>query len=287
MDKYVISVDLGGTNLRVGIISDSCEIIAVYREATLKGNKEALGNQICSLISKLPYQDYNVTKVGISACGLVENNIIKILPNLSIFDFDLKSYIENEFPTLNVEIRNDANCTALAEALFGSAKDYNSSFFITVSTGIGGCFIGNKTLIDFPFEIGNMVMNYNNKQFFAEKLLSGTGIPNLCKENNLEVESAAEFFKKVNDKDELALKVLDIWENLLAQLIITNHFTFNSQIYVLSGGVMKSAHLFYDELLEKCNSIIKGLPYNEIKFTLAHFDQDAGLIGGATVALSL
>ena len=68
MDKYVISVDLGGTNLRVAIISDTCEIIQVYREPTIKGDKQALSNQICSLISKVSYCTVNViSKFSISS----------------------------------------------------------------------------------------------------------------------------------------------------------------------------------------------------------------------------
>ena len=53
--------------------------------------------------------------------------------NLNISDFDLKSIIESNFPDLNVTIQNDAACTALSEAINGSSKDYENSFFITIS----------------------------------------------------------------------------------------------------------------------------------------------------------
>ena len=68
--EYVISIDLGGTNVRVGLISEDCEIIAVSRERTIHDNRHELSNQINRLISYLPYQEYNVKKVGISAAGL-------------------------------------------------------------------------------------------------------------------------------------------------------------------------------------------------------------------------
>lgn len=287
MDKFVISIDLGGTNLRVGIVSSDCEVILVNRERTIKNDKDALLKQICSLIKKLPYKDYNITKVGVSACGFVENNIITRMTNLGIFDFELKVLLEKEFPDLTFTIKNDANCTALAEALFGASKEVPSSFFITISTGIGGGLINNKELIDLPFETGNMIINYNNTPYHAERILSGNGLVTLCKLNGLNLENAAEFFTLVEEKDQKALNVLEIWKNLLSQLIVSNHFNFNSDLYVLSGGVMKSSHLFYDDLLVKCNKLIEGFPLKEIKFVSAHFDQDAGLIGGATVALTL
>ncbi len=287
MDPYVISIDLGGTNIRCGIVSNKCEIIEVNREKTIKNDKEKLLNQIISLIKKLPYKDYNITKIGISACGFVENNVITRMTNLGIYNFNLKKLLENEFPDLTVSIKNDANCTALAESMFGSSKDYNSSFFITISTGIGGGLVYNKELIDLPFETGNMLINYKDKVHHTEKLLSGTGIVNLCKENDLIIDNAEIFFNMVKEKNEKALKIFDIWQNLLAQLIVSNHFNFNTDIYVLSGGVMKSQDLFYNDLLKKCNDLIEGYPLKEIKFVSAYFDQDAGLIGGATVALTL
>ena len=89
--EYVISIDLGGTNVRVGIVDNDCKIIKVNREFTIKENKEALANQICRMIGELPYKDYNVKEVGISACGFVHQSFIKYMKNLNISDFDLKN----------------------------------------------------------------------------------------------------------------------------------------------------------------------------------------------------
>ncbi len=109
--EYVISIDLGATNLRVGIVSSNLDIIEVNREKTIKNDKDLLVKQICRLIESLPYEKYNVKKVGVSACGFIEKNYIKILPNLGIRDLDLKSIIEKKYG-LKTEIKNDANCTA-------------------------------------------------------------------------------------------------------------------------------------------------------------------------------
>ena len=164
--EYVISIDLGGTNVRVGIIDNNCEIIKVNREFTIKNNKEALANQICRMISELPYKDYNVKKVGI--CGFVHQSYIKYMKNLNISDFDLKSIIESNFPDLNVTIKNDAACTALSEAINGSSKDYENSFFITISSGIGGALINQKKLVNLHFEIGHMFVEYKHNTYEVE-----------------------------------------------------------------------------------------------------------------------
>ena len=56
--KYVISIDLGATNVRVGIISSELDIIAVTRESTIKNDKYALASQIIRMIKSLPINDY-------------------------------------------------------------------------------------------------------------------------------------------------------------------------------------------------------------------------------------
>ena len=285
MKEYVISVDLGATNLRVGLVSSDLEIIEVNRERTSK-NADDLVNQICRLINALPYKQYNVTKVGISACGLIERDFIKILPNLGITNLDLKKIIEDKFD-LKCEIKNDANCTALAEATFGSTKDVEDSYFITISSGIGGCLIYKKEMVDLAFEIGHTLVAYNGGYEEFEKIASGNGLVKLCKDSDLNVENAAGFFSKCESKDQNALEVLDKWMNIVSIYIANLQMEYNTDKICLSGGVMKSSHLFFDKLQERTNKLIERFPLKPIKLVLAHFDQDAGLMGGVSVAFHI
>ena len=62
---------------------------------------------------------------------------------------------------------------------------------------------------------------------------------------------------------------------------------FNTDLIVLSGGVMKSSDLFIEKLQRKANNLIERFPLKPVKLALAHFDQDAGLMGGVSVALAI
>lgn len=223
---------------------------------------------------------------GVSACGLVSNNHIDNLVNLHILDFDLKGLLENDFPFLKVYIANDANCAAFSEATLGSAKNYSTSFFMTVSTGIGGCLVYNQELIDLPFEIGHMTISYKGKFHEVERLLSGNGIVNLCSINGLKISNAGEFFKKVKDKDNEVLKVYDEWIKQLGLLIANLQMMFATDCFVLSGGVMKSADIFTADLKEIVNAFLAPYSIKKINFVQAEFGQDAGLMGGASIALA-
>jgi predicted NBD/HSP70 family sugar kinase len=284
--EYVIAIDLGATNLRVGIVSSNLEIVEVNRERSERNDKTVLLNQICRLIDALPYKDYNVKKVGISACGLIEKDHVKILPNLNIRDFDLKGELERRYG-FKVEIKNDANCTALAEASFGSTKDVPDSFFFTISSGIGGCLIYNHNMVDLAFEVGHILVPYLGGVEEFEKCASGNGLVKLCKDLHLNVEKAADFFSLAANKDSLALTVLEEWENIVALQLANTQLTYNVDKIVLSGGVMKSSSLFLDALEEKANKIIEAFPVKRVKIVLAQFDQDAGLMGAVSVALAI
>ncbi len=284
--EYVISIDLGGTNLRIAVVSESLEIVDVVRESTTKNDKDKLFEQICRMIDSLPYEKYGVKKVGISACGLIDGDHITLLPNLNIKDFDLNKRLEEKYG-FKVNIRNDANCTALAEASFGSTKDVKDSYFITISTGIGGCLIHNSNMVNLPFEIGHILVHYKNGYEEFEKLCSGTGMENLARSYGLEVTGCKDFFSKVEQNDKLALEILDIWEEMVAVFIANTQMEFNVDKFCLSGGVMKSSKYFIKEVEEKANKIIKNYPLKEIKIVLAEMDQDAGLFGGVAVALKI
>ena len=282
--KYVISVDLGATNVRVGIISSSLDIISVTRECTIKNDKDALANQIIRMINSLPINDYKIEYIGVSACGLIKHDHIEVLPNLFIKDFPLNKILEKEF-NIPCSIVNDANATALSEATFGAGKDYITSYFITISSGIGGCLVYDNKLIDLPFELGHHLISFNNKDYEIEEILSGNGLVKFCSINSLNINKAFEFFNLVKEKDELALSILDKYTTLLATMFYNIQLDYNTDCIILSGGVMKSIDLFFDDLNRKTNELIARYPLNKVKFVFAHFDQDAGLMGGAAVGL--
>ena len=285
--EYVISIDLGGTNVRVGLISEDCEIIEVNRERTIHDNPHELSNQINRLISYLPYKECNVKKIGISAAGFIEKGVIKKSINAGLVNYDIKQEILKVYPEFKVHVLNDGNATALSESKFGSTKDVDDSLFLTISTGIGGGLVIDKVLIDIPLEIGHMYLSYDNKPMDAESILSGKGLINLCRLNNLRGRNAEEFFALVRNKNKHAKLIFNKWICLLGQYIANLQICYNVEKIILSGGVMKSSELFYDKLVAKTKEYLAPFPLRDIVFCLAQFDQDAGLMGGAAVAFDI
>lgn len=289
--KSIISVDLGATNLRVGLIDDKLNILKVLRERTTREQPLLLYAQIKRLLAEvlndIPSGVTPPATVGVSACGYVEDNFILNLPNLKIKSFDLKHHIESDFPSLSVYIANDANAAAFTESVYGASTEVKNSFFLTISSGIGGCLVYDHKLVDLPFEIGHVTITYQNRFYEAESLLSGNGLVKLAALNKLEIKDAGELFKLKKVNDPKALKVYDEWIKHLAMLIANIQILFSTDMIVLSGGVMKSATDFEEDLLAIAQALIAPIAVKPIVFAPAKFDQDAGLIGGAGLALRM
>lgn len=148
--KYVIGVDLGGTSIKVGVVSKEGKLIKKGFVDTLadQGPKVVV-NQIKKGI-ELVLGDFrnDVGGIGIGAPGVVsmEKGTVENPPNLpgwkKVF---LSKIIEDEF-NLKTVIENDANAAAVGEMIFGAGKNFTDFIMVTLGTGVGGGIIINRKL---------------------------------------------------------------------------------------------------------------------------------------------
>src|SRR3989344_1788612 len=111
MKNKIVVVDLGGTNLRVALVSDGA-IKKIIKRKTPKSN---LTNEIIKEISKVITQD--VKGIGMGTPGFFKNGKVFNSPNLKI-NPNLGKEIEKRFRK-KVFIENDAKCAAIAELKYG------------------------------------------------------------------------------------------------------------------------------------------------------------------------
>ena len=139
MSKEVIVADIGGTRIRFARVKNN-KILDFIKKDTPKNKKDIL-KEIVEYIEK--NINKNIKAMGISCAGIIENNIVKISPNLPLKNVNLKKYLQSKFKK-RFEIENDANCAALAEARFGIKK--KNFLVMTLGTGVGGGIIINRAL---------------------------------------------------------------------------------------------------------------------------------------------
>lgn len=137
MSNY-IGIDIGGTNIRVGLIDENNNLTFMHKENTFDAvnNKEDLYVKIRNLINKVP--NYERAKaIGIGFPGCISQGKIVSSNNLGILiDFPLAERLSKDF-NKNVYIDNDARVAALAETVIGAGIDKKIVCYVTISTGLG------------------------------------------------------------------------------------------------------------------------------------------------------
>src|SRR6266498_895758 len=137
MSSQTIGIDLGGTNLRGGLVSENNLSSVLSQRINPKGSVEEVLQDLFRLIDQLI--NASVKAIGIGVPGLVdtEQGIVYDVVNIPSWkQVPLKQLIEDRYH-LPVFINNDANCFALGEFYFGKGKGYDSMIGLTIGTGLG------------------------------------------------------------------------------------------------------------------------------------------------------
>lgn len=290
---YTIGIDLGGTNLRIGLFNEQGEIVEEYSRATEaeKGPEFAVNN-MQEVINRLK-QQYEIKAVGIGSPGPLDpyEGVIIEPPNLTGWvDVPLVKMLEEKIG-IPVKLENDANAAALAEATLGAGKGAKSVFYVTVSTGVGGGYVNNGELISGAQgncgEIGNMIVNPSPDAYQGpglnkgalEGLASGTAIGRIGKERLGITNGAQGVFELASQGDKAAQDILDEAINYLAIGLANIVHTVNPEVIVIGGGVMKSKDLILQPLIEKTRNYLYPSLRDSLIIKPALLDQKAGLIG--------
>lgn len=230
MNNFFIGIDIGGTNVRAGVTDADGNLLDVVKCLTGGAkNAEGLFEMIAGLVESLPHFE-QAAAIGCGVPGMVENNQITTCRNIKFLkDYPLQSKLVARFgkPVL---LQNDAKLAALGEALAGAGKKYNAVAYAGLGTGLGGGAVIDKKIYLGAGNLGGyfsrMILDGEN---IAENLVSGSALARLGGLGDAEVLKA---FKK----------------NLVV-LLLNISVTLNPDAIVLGGGVMKSADLFFDEVI--------------------------------------
>ncbi len=276
--NYYLGIDLGGTNVRTILIDDEGVIHSEISGPSYAN--EGLDQSLAVIVSQLESLDYsccgsmaNTKGIGIGVPGLVDvkKKEITTANNLKGYEgFNLCGKLEEKF-NLPCYIDNDANVAGLAEAVLGAGKGYESVYYITISTGIGGAYIYQGKVIggnrNHAGEVGNMIVDSNAPKIGGmnagaiETIASGTALTKLAQSRiSLEVENAGDVFKLAGEGNRDAIAIVNnaivCYSNMLANIA----HTIDPHCFVLGGGVMKSADYFFNTMeIQFNNKLYPGM----------------------------
>ncbi len=315
---YTIGIDLGGTNIAVGLCDSELNIIEKKSTPTLpeRDPREIVKDMaaLCDAVTLAAgLKTDDIDYVGIASPGTVntKTGIVEYSNNIPFHDFPIADVLKDYFPIKQVFIANDANAAALAESLKGAAKGTKTSVMITLGTGVGGGVVIDGKIYDGGVnpagaELGHTVIVAKGKQCSCgrrgcwEAYSSATGLTNMTKDMIRELElkgvpsllieearksgkvSARTAFDAMKLGDKYAKEVVDDYIFYLAEGITNMVNIFQPEILSIGGGVCNEG----DTLIIPLTALVERDQYtrgskNKTKIVRATLGNDAGIIGAA------
>jgi glucokinase len=274
MPDYCISVDMGGTNLRIAAITTDGQLL----EKITLGVKVALGRdyvigEMCDAIKRLREQYRNsgrLAGVGIGVPGIidVEAGMMRKSANLPGWsEYPVRDEIERRLGA-KVCLDNDANVAALGEKWLGAGRDADNMAMITLGTGIGGAIVLNGKVFygmsGMAGEFGHVTIEPNGvpcgcgNRGCAERYASATAVVRMAREA-IDSGLAPELAKVANSDPEFSAKSvynLAIQGNVDAQRIFQRFGEalgilmadlvniLDLDMFVIGGGVVSAWDAF-------------------------------------------
>ena len=287
-----IGIDLGGSHIAVGVVTDDGKILAKKQEnlniSSKENMKELIRDKIISLINsvlkELQMPTFVIEKIGIGVPGIVKENIIEKCEKYGIYNWDLANEL-TEIYGISVNVQNDALSAAKAEVLYGNLKDLSKAVFMCLGTGIGGSIIVENNV--FPSEFGHMIIEENGRmchckrkgcfETYSSMKVFKEGIIELL---NLNKETKSEEILNIlnyeKENKELNKYIDEYLEKFLIGL--TNIINIlNPDTICIGGSFVYFEEVLYKRLLEKVDNLT--YQFNKPKIVLAKLKNDAGIIG--------
>ncbi|MGQ0562737.1 MAG: ROK family protein [Gemmatimonadota bacterium] len=319
--KWVIGVDLGGTNIVVGVLpidGGTGDVLALKSEPTepQRGAKYVVDKIVllieearADVVSQLGGTRGDFAGIGIGAPGPLDRKTGTVIhaPNLGWRNFPLRDLVSNAI-NLPAFLDNDANCATYGEWWLGAGRNVDTLVGLTLGTGIGGGIVLHGEIFhgvsDAAGEIGHMTIEANGRKCACgnygclEAYASGPNIAARAREGiesgyesmltdlaqgKLEDITAATVYEAVVLGDPYANEVMRETAKFLGAGVANIINIFNPEMVVIAGGVTQAGdHLFMPLRAEARRRAFK-VAMDACAITPATLPGTAGVIGAAGV----
>lgn len=281
--KEYIAFDIGGTQIKYGIISEAGRVL---KRKTVATEIHLGGEQIIQkliLLSKKLMNEHTIAGIGISTAGIVDINKGIVTGGADhIPGYSTIPIIDRlqEILKVPVSIDNDVNCAAFGEKWNGSVREKENFIMLTIGIGVGGAiFIDGELYRGHSFsagEWGNMLIE--GKTF--EEVASISGLIRLVRKYKGKGEWNGRTIFELYDKgDREVAQAVGIFFKHLAIGISNLAYIFNPETIIIGGGITDRGNEFLKEVKEEVSKYLNQEIYNNCEIELAQNGNCAGMIG--------
>jgi glucokinase len=299
MKNYVIGVDVGGTNIKIGLLHQSEGIVARNRLETKAYGRDrnrlmrAVVDAIGDLLKARGISRLQVAGAGMGLPGPVDTNsgVVKYLPNIPGWkNVPLARQLRKQL-RLPVFIDNDVNLITLGEWKYGAGRGYANLFCVTLGTGVGSGLVINGNLYRgegfVAGEIGHAVMrdDFHSRRFadgyaYVEHYAGNGALLEKARQMiSPKLTSLEDIYPLVRKKNRKALKFYDHTGRFLGNVLVGVINLLNPRLVIIGGGVSNHYPYFQKSLKAAVNEKAMTVHRRMVKITRARLGDDAGLYG--------
>ena len=301
----VLAVDVGGTNIRLAIVSDKGEILEAVSTPAHFSKRNISAEELLSTLASafLDFLDNkaNVAAIGIGFPGFFLGNsgVLSSSPNLPLLkEVDLGKAFSNTLE-LPVVVQNDALCAAIGEHRFGAGMGRPNMIHITLGTGIGAGLILNY--LPYTGEDGT-AMEFGHLRINPDDHARVCGCGNTgCLEA---YASASAVVSQFEEKSGIRMEAKEIYQHSLngnkqaKEILLTAGAYLGAAIaevvkildirYItISGGLSGAWPILYPILMKHLNSRVIPPLKGKITVVRSQLDDNSGLLGAAALAFNI
>ena len=310
---YYMGIDLGGTNIKAGVVDDAFRIIGrakaktgIPRPAEEVMDAMAECAKAAAADAGVPWEQIRQVGIGVPGTANEETGVVEYANNLLFENVPMREYLQKRLHK-EIDITNDANAAALGEVLAGAARGASNAVAVTLGTGVGGgIIIDGRLFTGFHYggaELGHMGIVLGGRKCTCgrrgclEAYASATGLIRSTKEameafpDSLMWELVRENGGNVSGRtaflaagrgDAAAQAVVNDYIQHLGYGLASIINILAPEILVIGGGVSNEGENLLRPLVECVRpQLYIRTPEKQTRIVLATLGNDAGLIGAA------
>lgn len=311
---YEIGFDVGGTNIKVGLLDANFKLVASRSFPFPIGESpekiaSLMAENAREILSEHQLEFSSLSSVGAAIPGSIDpdEKIVIHAHNLRFHNVPFKEMLEKQFPGIPVNMANDASAATLAELHFGALKGCKTAVLLTLGTGVGGGLILDGKVFNgglgHGVELGHMIMLHGGESCTCgndgcvESYCSATWIINEGKRlasadpssfisqsagGNPDSITAKLVIDAAKRGDDQAIEIFDQYIDYLSDALASLTVLVDPEKIALGGGVSLSGDILYKPLC----AAVKRKSYFHAEPTIipAELGNDAGMTGAAMLA---
>ena len=276
MEECIIGIDLGGTNVRCGLVNRNTVIDIRSKRINNQASVEEVMEDIFSLTSELMSPSVKAIGIGVPSVVDLELGIVYDVQNIPSWkEVPLKKWMEERY-RMPVIVNNDANCFALGEFYYGRGKGRRSMIGLTIGTGLGaGIIIHHKLYAGANCGAGEFGMvDYLDKCY--EYYACGQFFQNVYQTDGEDV------FERAKAGDAEAVRMYGEMGIHLGNAIKTILYTYDTDLIIVGGSVRKAFPYYAENMWKRIHTLVYPRSVEKLRIELSELE-NCGILGAAAL----